>query len=384
MRTRYGEWLAGLLLAVVGVLFALVALEAGVRILHLVPDRFWEADPDLGVRLVAGSSGWWTQEDREFVVPIRINSHGLRDVEHSWEKPAGTTRVLVLGDSFVEALHVPLEATAGRQLETRLNAGRERRFEVISAGVSGYGTAAESIFFDKDLQRYQPDVVILAFYPGNDIKNNSSTLEDYLQPEYGSDGALLRIVNRQKVPRATRSKAFQFLRQTILLRQPALANELVALGVLARATVPQVPERDGIPIDYGVYATSVDPEWEDAWSKTEQLLNRLRKSVEDGGAHLVVMIVSTRDQIYADSWEQIVGAHAVMQNRAWDLDAPQRRVEAWCRQRAASCFALAPAFREVAAGASAPLHYRHDGHWTPAGHELAATVTEKYLRDFGL
>lgn len=384
MRTRNGEWLAGLLLAAIGVLFAAAALEAGVRMLHLVPDRFWEADPELGVRLRAGSSGWWTQEDREFVVPIRINSHGLRDVEHTWDKPAGHKRVLVLGDSFIEALHVSLEVTAGRQLEAQLNAGRGPRVEVISAGVSGYGTAAESLFFEKDLKRYQPDVVILGFYPGNDVKNNSSTLEDYLQPQYGPDGALLRIVNRQKVPRAARSKAFQFVRQTILLRQPALADRLVALGILAPAAVRQAPQRDGVPLDYGVYARAVDPEWEEAWSKTEKLLDDLRNNVEKGGARFVVMILSSRDQIYADSWAQIVGANAAMQKRAWDLDAPQRRVEAWCRGRAASCFALTPAFREAAAGGGPPLHYPHDGHWTAAGHKLAATVTEQYLRETGL
>jgi hypothetical protein len=135
------EWLAGAVLAAGGVVFALVLLEVGVRFLHLLPDRFWEPDPLLGARLTPGKSGWWTQEEREFVIPIRINSHGLRDVEHEYAKPAGVYRVLVLGDSFIEAMHVPLEATFGRRLESEL-AKTGRRVEVVSAGVSGYGTAS--------------------------------------------------------------------------------------------------------------------------------------------------------------------------------------------------------------------------------------------------
>ena len=39
-------------------------------------------------------------------------------------------------------------------------------------------------------KRYQPDLVLLAFYPGNDVKNNSPTLEDTLKPVYGPDGTL--------------------------------------------------------------------------------------------------------------------------------------------------------------------------------------------------
>ena len=77
---RARDLLAGAALAGVGILFALVMLEMGVRWMHLVPDRFWEPDPVLGARLIPGMRGWWTQEDREFVVPVQINHLWLRDV----------------------------------------------------------------------------------------------------------------------------------------------------------------------------------------------------------------------------------------------------------------------------------------------------------------
>jgi len=64
--------LAGVMLAGLGLVFAVGMLEVGVRSLHLVPDRFWEPDPVVGVRLIPGHRGWWTQEDREFVVPVEI------------------------------------------------------------------------------------------------------------------------------------------------------------------------------------------------------------------------------------------------------------------------------------------------------------------------
>src|SRR5690606_3914579 len=128
----------------------------------------------------------------EFRVPVRINSHGLRDRERSLEKPAGSRRVLVVGDSHVEALQVELEDAIGPQLEQRLRASLGT-VEVVSAGVSGYGTAGELLLFRSLGWRFEPDLVVLAFYPGNDVKNNSPLLEKALVPEYDSEGALVRI-----------------------------------------------------------------------------------------------------------------------------------------------------------------------------------------------
>jgi len=374
------------MLAGMGITLALAMLEFGVRWLHLVPDRFWEPDPVLGVRLIRGDRGWWTQEDREFLVPVHINRQGLRDVEHAYAKPSGVFRILVLGDSFVEAMHVPLEATFARRLQKRFDRdGGAGKVEVISAGVSGYGTASELLYFEREGERYQPDLVLLTFYPGNDVKNNSPTLEDILKPVYGPDGALQRVVGQEARPRLhgwrgllARSAAYHYLRQLLLLRQSRLAEALVRHGWLKAEAIRAAPQQDGIPVDYGVYAPSPDPAWQEAWSHTEALLLRLEHDVRATGAHLAIAVLCARDQIYPQWWQEIVAAHRHMQNRQWDLDAPQRRVEAWCAEHGVPCLALASAFR-AAVETSAPLYFHHDGHWTAAGHQLAATELARFL-----
>lgn len=379
------EWVAGAILAGCGILFACGLLEAGVRWLHLVPDRFWEPDPVLGVRLIPGSHGWWTQEDREFLVPVQINTQGLRDVEHAFAKPPGTFRILVLGDSFVEAMHVPLEATFARVLEQRLNgAGARPRIEVVAAGVSGYGTASELLYFERTGKRYEPDVVLLAFYPGNDVKNNSPTLEDTFKPRYAADGTLEKVVGAEHARRSSawlpRLYAYLYVRQILLLRHPQLAESLLDHGLLRPEAIRAAAQRDGILVDYGVYAAPVPPEWQDAWVHTERLLEELQHAVGANGARLAIAILSTRDQISPESWRQIVAAHPPMQGRTWDLDAPQHHVEAWCAQHAVPCLALGPTFARVAARGGEPLHYPHEGHWTAAGHRLAAETLEEFLQ----
>jgi lysophospholipase L1-like esterase len=381
------EWLAGLGLAAIGLIAALGVLEAGVRVLHLVPDRFWEPDPVRGVRLTAGKHGWWTQEDREFVVPVRINRAGFRDVEHAAAKPARTVRILVLGDSFVEAMHVPLEATFPRLLEQNLNGDHSAGpVEVVSAGVSGYGTASEVLLFEHEGKRYQPDLVVLAFYPGNDVKNNSPTLEDTLKPVYATDGSLQKVMSTEHKEKehgwralVARSAAYHYCRQSLLLRHPQLAQRLVRLGLLKREAVKAAPQRDGIPVDYGLYAPAPSPDWQEAWQHTESLLERLRQAVAASGARFAIAILSSRDQVYPNWWQEIVSAHPGMQGQTWDLDGPQHRIEAWCAAHAVPCVALAPPFRAAAARGGEPLHYRHDGHFTAAGHRLAASTLADFL-----
>lgn len=382
---RSREWLAGAILAAGGMMFALLMLELGVRWLHLLPDRFWEPDPVLGARLTPGKSGWWTQEEREFLIPVQINSHGLRDVEHEYERRPGVKRILVLGDSFVEALHVALEDSFPRRLEGELDTdGRD--VEVISAGVSGYGTAGAVLFFEKQGRRYQPDLVVLAFYPGNDVRNNSDVLEDTLRPVYGEDGELQRVesvgsssdgVGRESW--SGRSAAYRYLRKLVLTRQPAVAKLLADLGLMRSEAIRTTSQSAGIPVAYGVYAEPLEADWQGAWVRTEGLLSRLRREVEQAGATLVIAVLTTREQIYDDTWQEIVAMHPAMRERAWDLKAPQRRVLRWCESHGVACVELETAFVKMRDAESEPLHYRHDGHWTPAGHAVAAAALKEFI-----
>lgn len=76
---------------------------------------------------------------------VSINSKGLRDVEHNCEKEEGIFRIVVLGDSFMEAYQVPLEQSFPRLLEKNLNKRSSKKVEVINLGVGGHGTARMTV-----------------------------------------------------------------------------------------------------------------------------------------------------------------------------------------------------------------------------------------------
>jgi hypothetical protein len=100
-------------------------------------------------------------------VTVSIDSFGLRDREFSKEKPAGTCRVLMLGDSTTLGWGVPVEQTVARILERKLNASSVpgcARFEVLNGGVGNYGTVQEFAQYRNRDRFFKPDLVILEYF----------------------------------------------------------------------------------------------------------------------------------------------------------------------------------------------------------------------------
>jgi hypothetical protein len=84
--------------------------------------------------------GWLLQPNTTYLykipegtVSVTYNSEGWRDVEHGVEKPDGVFRILVLGDSFMEANSVELDNTFHRQVE-KLAREAGNNVEVINMG----------------------------------------------------------------------------------------------------------------------------------------------------------------------------------------------------------------------------------------------------------
>jgi lysophospholipase L1-like esterase len=155
------------LLAVVSTAVAAVAGEVVLR--RLAPDRpsFYISDPAAIFRLRPGTRARyhypWMPPGEE--VEVAINSRGFRGRETAARKSGA--RVVVYGDSFIEARDTRLEDTFPAQLEAALRE-LQGAVEVVNAGVSGYGPDQVVARLDSDLADLQPDLVVLALYAGND------------------------------------------------------------------------------------------------------------------------------------------------------------------------------------------------------------------------
>jgi lysophospholipase L1-like esterase len=96
-------------------------------------------------------------------VDVRINRQKLRDDNYSYERPADTQRILMLGDSITFGWGVPIEQTVSKRLEQRLReAGR--KVDVINMGVGNYNTTMEVAYFLTEGIKYDPQVVVLNYF----------------------------------------------------------------------------------------------------------------------------------------------------------------------------------------------------------------------------
>jgi hypothetical protein len=96
--------------------------------------------------------------------PLTTNSHGLRDAEYDYDKPAGVVRIVALGDSSLFGWGVRAEDSTTEVLENMLKTTNGLPpTEVLNFSVPGYNTAIEADVFIAKALRYDPDIVLVNF-----------------------------------------------------------------------------------------------------------------------------------------------------------------------------------------------------------------------------
>lgn len=99
------------------------------------------------------------------------NSWGLRDREHPLQKPAGLSRTVLVGDSFLEGAFV--EKSVGARLEDIWQSEGHRDWEVMSLGISATGPPQYYYRIRNIALSLQPDALVLMFYSGNDFVSDA-------------------------------------------------------------------------------------------------------------------------------------------------------------------------------------------------------------------
>jgi len=253
--------------------------------------------------------------------------------------------------------------------------------EVLNFGVSSYGTAQELLTFRYMASKYSPDLVLVAFFTGNDVRNNSRDLEpDKVRPFFVLDGNGLR---------EDRSFATsdEFRRRTDRLH--AILNALRVLRVVQAGyfvkdrleqRAEQASNEGRQPVEAGlddaVYSEPSTPQWRDAWTVTERLFAQFRDEVSASGGELVLVTLSTGIQVNPDP---VVRQRFMDTLHIRDIFYPDRRVQRAAAALKVRSIMLAPRLQEVAERDKVFLHGFKNagigtGHWSELGHRVAADV----------
>jgi hypothetical protein len=352
------------LLAVCALVVAVLVIELVLRTTHLFSARVaWtEPDAEIGWRFTPGRDYWFFAEN-DHAIEGRINTMGWRDHERVREKRVDR-RVVVLGDSYVEAFQVELDSTFVAVADRILNAsGTGEAFEFMNFGRSGMGPAEESIVLKRDILPCAPDIVVLLFTPNNDIADVSRvTAADLLRPFYTVDEHdSLRLDTSFRHSRGYRLREFlNPLKQRSAL--VSLVAERYNVARLARAA--RQPDAGAAPRtltrEQTLLTKSADAAFLANYELAKRIVTEMARTLESKGVAFVLMSVPL---VYDDG--------AIAQLRALDSSFDANYFDSDLAALAdSSRFTFVPLTGAFSARRRESGESLHWAHWNYRGHQL--------------
>ncbi len=413
------------ILIIFGLLLGLITLEIGLRLLPETtilqsiarrPQRFilYETTPDIGWRLKPNATMRYTGVG-EYDVQVQINSNGLNDLERSYKKPQDTYRILMLGDSFTEGISVPIPQGFPQVLETCLDSHYEQSIEVINSGTAYYATAEELFFLEKEGIHYEPDLVLLAFYIGNDIDAYDSRMSEDKWFD-GLGGYLVDLdetgqmitqwidwknpspydeVSDNELFLRRYSKIYLILNHSNSRIKDALGEWQEDLKKRWFSTAPSdVDTLENTAVNTEDYQTNLElmrfhpdfpygestpPQLSKAWAIISVLFSKIQETTTSIDSDLGVLIIPEKAQASSQHYQQEQIKYSSrygidLINVDWQYDQPNQALTELLNMKSIATLDLLPHFRNHDATQEPPLYFEIDSHFNEAGHKLTGEL----------
>lgn len=354
----------------VGCLIFFAILEVIVRAGSLEGEVFITLDPCVGHINKPRITGTHVFADSSNFV--EFNSKGFHDVEHFIERKNGTYRILVLGDSFTEALQVKRGEMFSHLLEKNLNEMKVP-VEVISMGISSYGTDQALMMYRCAGRLYKPDLVLLNFSP-NDSGDNYFKKSPYKPQFYLKNDELVldesyvsNIENRiaERTSLSLEGVAFWFKEHSYAARY--IKKKLDIISANRNAGNAKESARNTVAL----LSNNNDEEQVKAWQLTEKLLGQLSKEVgEDGAKFLLIKIPSQPE--FPDELKKIVS-----DSSNYDPELARKVLLGIANNISVPYLDLQESI--VGAGKFEDLYFPLDRHWKPKGHQVSAKAVADFI-----
>ena len=358
---RKRQWFFRFILVGIGGLVSLVFAEVVLRMVK--PTRVHKVDPVTGWCLIPGKAGWKYEncEGNRRKLRFKISSQGLHDKEVS-KKGQGVFRVLLLGDSFSEALGVPAGCAYHCIAEQGFRGPRqERRLEIVNCGVCGFSIDQELLFFKSRAVEFEPDAVCLVIFLGNDFRELVAA-QWGVQPYY--------ILDEQN----------QLELRNFPYREPWFKTFLRKFEIsyqvkrFLRTHLGLWPgRRAGFVAGEGRAVHEERHHWRSSWPLAQALVREFQLEVMKQNLDFFVVIIPADFQIHRS---------ASTATEAEFLDEAEEKLSILLDELNVPILRLSVPLKKASISGSEPLYYR--SHWTRRGHAVAgealAQFVSRYLR----
>jgi hypothetical protein len=355
------------------IIFISIALVATEITLKYTVGKPWvnshKYSQDYGWVNKPGTQGWYLSEGKSYV---NINSYGFNDDEPTIIKPKNIYRIVVIGDSYVEALQVSRSTAFYNVLETKLNLKcnllDKNNIEVIAFGVSGWGPAQELLLLEKLVLNFDPDLVMVIVTTTNDIRNSSPVLETYKNRPFVLEKNNLIIWDYSLV-RAQNN----FLKvDVVLIEELHIYKWARLLAISIKNIIHQLTSPSQIDAYLPPESNQV---WADAWKSTFIVLAEMHNKVAERGNPIIFVLGTDSEQL---SSKKLINSQGL--NKEHRLYTPNKELIRFFKHEKMLYFDIL----ENISGLNWKENFRNLhgspprwwGHWNSQGH---ATVAKNLL-----
>ncbi len=304
----------------------------------------------------------WETYDYE----VEANSLGFPGKEYPAQKPAGTKRILTIGDAFTSAEGVDTEKAWPRLLEEQLARGTDRDpVEVLNFAVTGYGPEQYAAVLERYVPEYFPDVIIIGFF-----------VNEYLdvfvsKEEFRQDIGFGRPLPEDMCTVFDRPHWTQFLRRRLF--EPIF-------GTLT-----------GTPSDHGYFlsgltALEASLVWPRIWDreKVAGWLTQIDATAREIDAEVLLLLIPAPIQVCTvDQLRYLPRGYDPASSYHFDFDRPQRISRELARDLGFEVLDLRPVLSLDNTDGEC-VYQPRNLHWTEEGHRRVAAYVAEYLTKEGL
>ena len=295
----------------------------------------------------------------EFSQDIKLNSKGLRDYEYGYEKNDSAYRIIMVGDSFVEGFEVELDKTFSKLLENKLK--QDGDYEVINFGHGGFGLIPQAVLIEEEVINYNPDLIILNYYIGNDLTKidfgtyNRFPEEFWLEEKHD-------LLKEKVYEKKTGTIIKNFLRRHFVLYYLIKKNLINTREENTALEASPIYEKD--------YSDRLKENLE----TSDIIFKFLEDFTSENEIKFVVVLIPTKEQVDERIFKNFLGNESVQD---YDLERPQRLIKNLLEENYIEYVDLLPYLREN--NINNTFYWEKDGHFNENGHEIVAEVIYRNL-----
>ena len=368
MGHRLNTFLTNTALAAVAFAFALGCAEVVVRL--LAPQQL--IDIDSSIWQPTDTVGYLNRPNLQTTinwgegrVALRTDRDGYRVSRAG--RVEGRKHILLIGDSFMEALQVEYEESVAGLLETRLAAVLGEPVAVRNTGVNGWDPGQYLAEARRVLPRDHFDLALVSMFLGNDVLDR--------HPEYQSPRPLIPP-HRWRVPRHLRWSEFV---TAVLYPANDLLEQHSQLFVFARWRMRTLLMRVGLTPLLVPEELLRPNATSRRWAATADVCQRLAAAAARSGVPTLFMLIPSNYQVDPGIATDFLEGFGLDPN-SLDLDQPNRLLGAEMTARGLQFIdLLTPMRAERARGKR--LYGRVDAHLSAEGHDVVERRVEGAVLD---